>query len=131
MTASHGSTEDQIRALEAQRYQAMLAGDSAILDALLADELTYTHSNATRDTKQSYVEKVSTGLIDYQSIDGTIETVTVIGDSAVTHGQMRAAVITAGRPAKLNTSTLSVWVRRDGDWRLLAYQPTVNPPSDA
>ncbi len=127
MTASQGVEENQIRAAEAQRYQAMRAGDAATMAALFAEELTYTHSNGTRDTRQSYIEKVSTGYIVYRSIDSATESVTVIGDLAVAHGQMRADVLTGGRPARLDTSTLAVWVRRESNWQLLAYQPTVNP----
>ncbi len=129
MTAPEASDEDQIRTLETKRYQAMRNGDAATLAALFADELTYVHSNATRDTKQSYVDKVSRGYIDYGAIDSATESVTVIGDVAVAHGQMRADVVTGDRPAQLNTSTLAVWVRREGNWQLLAYQPTVNPPT--
>src|SRR6185295_12856007 len=41
--------------LEAKRIGAMVHKDLATLDALLADDLTYTHSGGTTDTKASFI----------------------------------------------------------------------------
>lgn len=58
-----------IRALEEKRFQAMRDADIATLDALLSDRLLYTHSNASVDTKQSYLDKVKSKYFDYLEID--------------------------------------------------------------
>jgi hypothetical protein len=59
----------QISALEARRYRAMTDADIAALEELLAADLVYTHSNATSDSKQSYLDKVASGHFDYGPID--------------------------------------------------------------
>ena len=41
---------DEIIELENQRIAAMIAGDEATLDAVLADDLIYTHSTARVET---------------------------------------------------------------------------------
>ena len=43
--------------LDAQRMTAMAQRDVATLNALIADELVYTHSSARLDTKQSLIEQ--------------------------------------------------------------------------
>ena len=60
------STVDAVRAAEATRIQAMLAADFAAVDRLLADELTYTHSNAKQDNKAAYLEPFLSGRTRYQ-----------------------------------------------------------------
>src|SRR4029450_1136152 len=49
------SLENRILSLEARRIEAMVKKDIATLDALLADDLTYTHSGGTTDTKASFI----------------------------------------------------------------------------
>jgi hypothetical protein len=40
----------EIKALEDRRYPAMLASDTAVLDELCSDDLTYPHSKPSRST---------------------------------------------------------------------------------
>lgn len=48
----------EILALEDQRYRAMVDGDLATLERLLADGLVYTHSSSAVDGKASYLESL-------------------------------------------------------------------------
>ncbi|WP_329138504.1 nuclear transport factor 2 family protein [Streptomyces sp. NBC_01476] len=124
---SASADEQIIRALEDERYQAMLDGDLPALERLCAGELVYTHSNAERDTKESYLDKVKEGVFVYHWIEHPIEQLTVIGDCAVVAGQMRAHVTNRGEERQLDNACLAVWARTDAGWRFVAYQPTVNP----
>src|SRR6185437_10369925 len=45
----------QISELEARRYQAMTAADLPVLEELFSADLVYTHSDASADSKQSYL----------------------------------------------------------------------------
>ena len=40
---------------------------------------------------------------------------------------MRGEVQIAGQLRVLNSRSLAVWVRENGNWRLLAFQPTKYP----
>jgi hypothetical protein len=55
------SQEEEILALEEKRFAAMVSGDLGALDALLHQDLVYTHSSAVVDTKASYLEAIRTG----------------------------------------------------------------------
>jgi ketosteroid isomerase-like protein len=117
----------QIRALEARRYQAMTDGDIAALDDLLSADLVYAHSDATRDTKQSYLDRIATGFFDYGTLDHPEAAIVVHGDCAIVAGDMRGEVQVAGQQRVLNSSALAVWVREGEKWLLLAFQPTKYP----
>jgi ketosteroid isomerase-like protein len=117
----------QIRALEARRYQAMTDGDIAALDDLLSADLVYAHSDATRDTKQSYLDRIATGFFDYGPLDHPEAAIVVHGDCAIVAGDMRGEVQVAGQQRVLNSSALAVWVREGEKWLLLAFQPTKYP----
>ncbi len=114
-----------IAGLEAARYDAMLRRDRATLERMFDDDLVYTHSFGDRDSKQSYLDRLSAGLFDYQEIGHDIERIILRGDSATVTGIMRARAIVGGEARTLHNSYTAVWVRSDGqDWRMLAFQPT-------
>ena len=52
----------QVRDAETRRYAAMVANDAKALDALLADDLVYTHSTAATETKKVFIDRLSSGL---------------------------------------------------------------------
>ena len=117
----------QISALEARRYQAMTDGDVAALAELFAPDLIYTHSDASSDSRDSYLEKLASGVLDYDVIEHPETSILVHGDCALVFGDMRGEVHVNGQLRRLNSKSLAVWVRENGNWALLAYQPTKYP----
>ena len=117
----------QISALEARRYAAVTAGDVAVLDELFAADLVYTHSDASADSKQSYLEKLAAGHFKYGPISHPEHSIVVHGDCALVFGDMRGEVQIAGQVRVLNSRSLAVWVRENESWVLLAFQPTKYP----
>ena len=126
MTA-HEDVADQIRALEDRRYQAITDGDVAALDELFAADFVYTHSDTKTDSKQSYLDKLASRHFDYGVIDHPETSIVVHGDCAIVVGDMRGEVVIGGQTRVLNSRSLAVWVRENGNWVLLAYQPTKYP----
>ncbi|HEY6792635.1 MAG TPA: nuclear transport factor 2 family protein [Trebonia sp.] len=117
----------QISTLEAQRYEAMTDGDVATLDDLLSADLVYSHSDATRDTKQSYLDRIANGFFDYGPLSHPEAAIVVHGDCAIVVGDMRGEVQVAGQTRVLNSSALAVWIRENDKWVLIAFQPTKYP----
>jgi ketosteroid isomerase-like protein len=126
MTADDVAAE-QISALEARRYQAMTDADIATLEELFSANLVYTHSDATSDSKQSYLDRVANGYFDYGVISHPEHSIVVRGDCAIVVGDMRGEVLVEGQTRVLNSRSLAVWVRENGNWALLAFQPTKYP----
>ncbi|KFU81872.1 conserved hypothetical protein [Amycolatopsis lurida] len=119
--------ESTIRSLEEARYAAVIAGDADAFAAHAHPDLAYTHSNAVTDTLESYVDKLRSGFYVYHRIDHPVDRILVSGDTAVVVGEMLADITAGGTRKTLANKALAVWVREDGRWLLLAYQPTVLP----
>jgi ketosteroid isomerase-like protein len=128
MTTADDVTAKQISALEAKRYQALADGDIATLDALYSADLVYTHSDATTDSKQSYLDRLANGFFRYGPLEHPEHSIVVRGDCALVFHDMRGEVLVNGQTMRaLNSRSLAVWVREDGNWVLLAFQPTKYP----
>ena len=119
------STDEQaVMATESARYAAMIEGDVAALEQLLDAELVYSHSDGSRDSRETYLKKVTDGHFVYHRADAPVERLLIIGDCAVLAGQMNAEVSVGDEKRSLSNGCLAVYRRTDGKWRLLAYQPT-------
>jgi hypothetical protein len=127
MTAADDVVAKRISALEDRRYQAMTDGDTGTLEELFAADLVYTHSDATSDSKQSYLDRLASGYFKYGPIAHPETSVVVHGDCAIVIGDMRGEVRIDGQMRALNSRSLAVWVRENGSWVLLAFQPTKYP----
>ena len=129
VSAQMGKMEQQVLQAEKDRFAAMVKGDRAALEKLLADDLTYTHSTALLENKEQFLKSVTSGNIDYVSIvpsepDWKIR---VNGNTAVVNGVAAVNVIDTGKDRKIRIRFTTVQANRGGAWQLLAWQSTVIP----
>lgn len=126
------SDAKMIRDLEWQRFRAIRDSDVDTLDELFADTLFYVHSNATSDTKASFLEKIRTQeLRCSDALHHPDDHVVLNGDTAIATGTVTGTVYVKGVPVSLCTRALAVWSRHNGRWQLLAYQSTPIPAAAA
>lgn len=123
--------EAVLRAAELRRLEANVTADAKTLDELLADDLEYVHSNGELDSKQSFIESLTTGRRDYAKTVADIESIRFFGDVAVIRGKALVTVIDAGKPLDLHLGYTDVWVHRDGRWRMTAWQSARLPSPPA
>jgi Domain of unknown function (DUF4440) len=128
-SAQMGKAEQQVLQAEKDRFAAMVKGDRAALEKLLADDLTYTHSTALLETKEQFLKSVTSGNIDYVSIvpsepDWKIR---VNGNTAIVNGVAAVNVIDTGKDRKIRIRFTTVQANRGGAWQLQAWQSTVVP----
>ena len=119
--------EAELRAIEEQRFQAMIANDFATLQALLGDDLIYTHSSSSVDDKASYLESLRSGRVRYRSVNRSEERIRVYGGSAVLTGRAVIEVSVQGQDKTLRMRYADVWVKRDAAWQMVLWQSTVIP----
>jgi hypothetical protein len=117
------SIETEIVELEDRRFQAMLDGDVETLQELLSERLMYTHSDGRVDSKDGYLATLADGG-PYVSIDHPIREIVATEHVALVSGAMVATLERGSVTSRLDNATLSVWVREEGRWRYLAFQPT-------
>jgi hypothetical protein len=114
---------DAVLASEARRCDAMLAGDTKVLDALIDPRLHFSHATGAVDDKTAYLAKIVAGRISYVSIDWSEQKVTALNDAALLTGRMSSLVRVEGVEKRLENRVLAVW-GWDGTWRLIAFQST-------
>jgi ketosteroid isomerase-like protein len=121
-------SEAAVLALEERRRAAMLAGDIAALQALLAPDLRYTHSTGICDGRDSLLAKLAGGQIAYRQLAFTPLAVQCKADAGIVGGEMHAEVLRDGQPRSIAARYLAVWLQRMGTWQLAAFQGTALPP---
>ena len=119
------AAEQAVRQVEDRRIKAMIDDDFATLEAILADDLTYGHSSGVVDTKAAYLEALRSGKTKYQAFDRQQSVVRVYGEAAVVTGT--ATLSLRGQAAPFTLRYTVVYVLRDRQWRMVAWQSTRLP----
>ena len=127
--AQTGKPEQQVLQAEKDRFAAMIKGDRAALEKLLADDLTYTHSSALFESKEQFIKSVTSGNIDYVSIvpNEADWKVRVNGNTAIVNGVAAVNVIDTGKDLKIRIRYTTIHTNRGGSWQLQAWQATRLP----
>ena len=127
--AQAGKTDQQVLQAEKDRFAAMIKGDRAALEKLLADDLTYTHSSALFESKEQFIKSVTSGNIDYVSIVPSEADwkVRVNGTTAIVNGIAAVNVVDTGKDRKIRIRYTTIHTNRGGAWLLQAWQATVIP----
>ena len=94
--ADSNDTREMVKALDAERMGAMVAGDLEALERILADDLSYVHTSAAIDTKSSILESIGNGRLNYQKMAARNVKVRDYGNTAVVRGEADVEV-TSGR----------------------------------
>ena len=119
--------EQQIIQLDSQRMQAMINADVDALKPILADDMTYVHTTTALDTKQSLLDALGSGTLNYQSMVTDDVKVRVYGDTAIVTGAAKIQVISRGQPNTFGVRFTDVYTNRDGRWQMVAWQATRVP----
>ena len=119
-----------LRSAETARFEAQVNADAAALGKLLDDGLEYTHSNGDLDTKQSFIDSLTSGTRDYITSTATIDTVRIFGDVGVIRGKAKVTVGGKDRqPQDLHIGYTDVWLWKDGRWQMTAWRSMRMPDS--
>lgn len=114
-----------IAVIEQRRIDALLAGDVAVLDAIIDEHCSHVESNGVSRSKADFLADVTRREFSFDLFQIDENDIRVFGDTAVVVGRYRnvARVRGAALPLK-HARHLRVYVLRDGDWRLVAHQAT-------
>jgi hypothetical protein len=125
--AQTSAAEQAVLKAENARFEAMLKADAAALEKLLADELSYTHSNASVQDKAAFISDIKTGKIKYLSVEPTDQKARVFGTTAVVTGGASVHVIQNGNDLTFKIRYTDTHVNRNGSWQMVAWQSTRLP----
>ena len=93
--------------LDKKRMHAMAQKDIATLNALLSDDLVYTHSTARLDTKQSLIRAMESGATVYTAVEPSDVKAQDLGEAVVLTGVARISVMSRGTPTPLVSALLT------------------------
>lgn len=112
-----------LAAADKERVDAMKSADREKLAAVLSDELHYAHSSGAVDTKQSFIEALTTGRTKYLALDYEKRAFTFPAPGiALMSGRAKLRVANAAGEMEMPVSFLAVWREENGRWRFLAWQ---------
>lgn len=112
--------DETVEQVERRRFAAMVAQDIAALEPLLAEELTYGHSNGGFENKSQFLETIRGGRLRYEAIGVQGLTVRHYGNVAVITGQLLISARVGTQPVMLNLRYTDAYVDHDGRWQLVA-----------
>ena len=113
--------------LDRKRMTAMAQKDIATLNALLAEELIYTHSSARLDTKQSLIGAMQSGATVYTGVDPSDVQAQDFGDVVVLTGSCRIQVSSNGKANAFTVRFTDVYANKGGKWQMVTWQSTRLP----
>jgi Domain of unknown function (DUF4440) len=111
-----------IESVERARFAAMTHQDIKALQPMLADDLIYCHSNGRCESKAQLLESIRSGRIRYRTVDILSLQPRPAAGAVIVHGSIAVDGAMDGLPIKTQLVYMGVYVRRDGQWRLAAWQ---------
>lgn len=123
VTAATGAEpEDEVLASQEARLRAMIDEDIDALSELLADDLHYSHTRGSVETKAQFLSSVQTKRIDYLDARRRDVSVRLFGDTAVITGLSDMKLIYRGEQYDFTIRFLEVSHKVDANWQLVAWQ---------
>lgn len=102
--------------------QAIINIDSASLNTLVWDELSYGHSSGLIQSKADFISGVLNGANRFKKFDLQNQTVEVNGRTAVLRHVAIAQAVNKGKQVVIKFGNILIWQKRKGVWKLLARQ---------
>jgi hypothetical protein len=122
------ATAEGIAALERERFSAMARGDVATLEPLLADDLTYCHSNGECETKAQFLASLESGRLRYRAIEVQSLAPRRVDGVWVVTGVVAVAADREGEPpAQLRLAFTDVYAPSQAGWQLAAWHSSRAP----
>ena len=127
VSADSKNVELEIQQMESRRFQAMVKVDTHELNRILADDLTYTHSNGEVDSKAQLIASLNSGERKYESIQPEDVKVRVYKEAAVITGRASMKTKSKGKDYSFQIRFIDVYVKKGKSWQMVAWQSTRLP----
>jgi len=118
----------ELSRLDTAWNEAHLRGDADALDRLWADDLVVTVPNMPVMTKPDVLGFARSGRSKFQRYETSDLRVRVYGDAAVVTGRVQRTRTFKDRPVEDDWRFTKVYVRRAGQWRVVAYHASASAP---
>ena len=120
------NADEAVKAEDA-RYAAQTSNDLSAMDKLYSPDLVYIHSSAVVDNKQSYIESMRTGTVQYKVMRRSDVVVRAFGCIAILTGNGNYDVSVNGKDMNVQLRFHSIWQKKDGQFQFVSWQSTRIP----
>jgi len=121
---SSDDVEQKISDLLDQYTKALLDKDSAALDRIWADDLSFINLRGELLTKQNRMDNIKTGATSFKSIELTDKKVRVYSEAAVATCKVVLEAKYSGQEGSGAYRVTTVWARPKDSWQMVAVQMT-------
>jgi ketosteroid isomerase-like protein len=118
------SAVEQVLRAEREWLLAHLRLDVEALDRLMAPEYVQIDARGRTVSKEQVLESFRSGGRGWDEAHSDDHDVRVYGNTAVVIGRWRARGINPGQPFDCAARYVSVWLKSDGEWRMVSDQST-------
>jgi hypothetical protein len=101
---------------------AMIGADKKALEALLAPELSFGHSNGLVQTKAEFMGAVLGRKEVFKTITLTDHSASPVGSTAIVRQIFASDLELEGKPLSVKLGELQIWQKHKTSWRLIARQ---------
>ena len=122
--ATDQAAEKDIRQIEEELRAAVVKGDAATFERVLADDYTTTNVNGLTRTKAQLIADIKSGAAKTESLTLDNIKVHVYGDAAVLTAERTARSTLRGTDTSGRQRMIRVLVKRQGRWQPVAMQAT-------
>ena len=119
------AAEQEVLKIEDERLQAFKNADVATLERIFAPEFAFVSAQGEYHTLAELLSDVRTGKLKYTSLSHSDVHVRVYENTAILTGRSASKYLQDGKPGGAPRSYLNVYIKRDGQWRLVARQETL------
>lgn len=128
-SAVAAESDAELLALDATWNELRMKPDVEGLDRLLADDWMLTHSDGRVQYKADYLDELRISARRNQGIGNEDLRVRRYGDTMVVTGTSVQSGISNGQPWSGRFRFTRTWIKRDGQWRMVAsHSSRVTPP---
>jgi uncharacterized protein (TIGR02246 family) len=122
------SLATEMEAVERARFQTWTKGDIAAMQAVLADDVVYCHSNGQCQTKKEFIADIQSRQRLYKTMNLVSMTAKTLGpDSVLINGTVDVVAESPRGTVQFRGIYTDVYVKRSGRWQLLSWQSTSLP----
>jgi len=122
--AAAPATDQEIKSLQGQVQQAILKGDTSVMEKYYADDYIAIHGDGKLTTKAQEIENFRSGVTKYESITVHEVKIRVYGDTAVANALVSVKTTVNGQHYSGDVRNTRVWVKQSGNWKLVSFQAT-------
>ncbi len=102
--------------------KAIIESNTTILNDLLADELSYGHSDGHVEGKMDFINKINDGTYSFLTMELSAQSIIEAGNTMIVRHELDAQTNDEGKPNEAHLYVLLIWNKYGEDWKLIARQ---------